>query len=92
MSAIPGRSRLQLCWQSLFPVTCSGAAQWNLYWCQRAFLQRAFPVWQDTAARLEEEAAALRKQNSLLAAEAAGARDSVSQLLDRISGLQVERL
>lgn len=35
------------------------------------------------------EAERLRKQNALLTAEVAGARDSVSQLLDRISGMQV---
>lgn len=46
---------------------------------------------QEAAAAAQAEAQQLRKQNALLAAEVEGARDAVSQLLDRISGMQVRR-
>jgi hypothetical protein len=48
--------------------------------------------WQEAAAAAKAEAQQLRKQNTLLAAEVEGARDAVSQLLDRISGMQVRPL
>ena len=47
--------------------------------------------WQEAAAAARAEAQQLRKQNALLAAEVEGARDAVSQLLDRISGMQVRQ-
>lgn len=45
--------------------------------------------WQEAVAAARADAEQLRKQNALLTAEVEGTRDAVSQLLDRISGLQV---
>jgi len=46
---------------------------------------------QDEVKAAREETAALRRSNELLAAEAAGARDAVTDLLDRTSRAQARR-
>lgn len=69
---------------------CAAGKRWHSD-CKR-FSRLHITVLQETSAKLREEAAQLRKQNALLATEVAGARDSVSQLLDRISGMQVTNL
>lgn len=58
--------------------------------CAAMPVRRSVP-WQEVAATARAEAQQLQKQNALLAAEVEGARDAVSQLLDRISGMQVRQ-